>query len=86
MRPPADEADRFDWLRLIRSENVGPDTFHTLLQRFGTARAALDALPDLAAAGGLRRAITVRWPPTASDDSSVQSFCASAAGLACAVA
>ena len=62
MRPPADEADRFDWLRLIRSENVGPDTFHTLLQRFGTARAALDALPDLAAAGGLRRAITVAEP------------------------
>ena len=39
-------------LRLIRSENVGPVTFRQLLSRFGTARAALDALPDLARRGG----------------------------------
>ncbi len=39
-------------LRLIRSENVGPVTFRQLLARFGTARAALDALPDLARRGG----------------------------------
>lgn len=41
------DAERLDWLRLIRSENVGPRTFHGLLQRFGRAGAALDALPDL---------------------------------------
>lgn len=40
------------WLRLIRSDNVGPVTFYRLLQRFGTAARALDALPDLARAGG----------------------------------
>ena len=42
---------RLAWLRLIRSENVGPATFLELLKRFGTASNALDALPDLAARG-----------------------------------
>lgn len=42
----------FDWLRLIRSENVGPRTFRSLVNRFGGAAAALDALPDLAAQRG----------------------------------
>jgi len=46
--------ERIDWLRLIRSENVGPVTFHKLLARFGSASAALDALPDLARRGGRR--------------------------------
>ena len=49
----------FDWLRLIRSENVGPRTFHALLKACGGARAALEALPDLARRGGARRAIRV---------------------------
>ncbi|WP_075219338.1 DNA-processing protein DprA [Acuticoccus yangtzensis] len=62
MKPPASHAEEFDWLRLIRSENVGPETFHTLMRRFGTAAAALAALPDLAAAGGLRRPIAVAEP------------------------
>jgi DNA processing protein len=46
------EAERRDWLRLARTENVGPVTFDQLLQRFGTATAALAALPGLAARGG----------------------------------
>lgn len=45
-------AERRDWLRLIRSENVGPVTFHRLLERFGSAGAALDALPELARRAG----------------------------------
>ncbi|HEY2048300.1 MAG TPA: DNA-processing protein DprA [Caulobacteraceae bacterium] len=40
------------WLRLARSEGVGPATFAHLLSRFGSAEAALDALPDLARRGG----------------------------------
>ncbi|NQV55295.1 MAG: DNA-protecting protein DprA [Rhodospirillales bacterium] len=48
-------AERLDWLRLIRSENVGPITFHRLIERFGTAARALDALPDLAKKGGGKR-------------------------------
>ena len=43
---------RLDWLRLIRSQNVGPRTFRTLLNHFGGARAALEALPSLARRGG----------------------------------
>jgi len=40
------------WLQLIRSENVGPQTFHQLLSRFGTPEQALKALPELALRGG----------------------------------
>src|SRR5579862_2326254 len=39
--------ERLDWLRLSRSEGVGPITFYALLRRFGSAAAALDALPRL---------------------------------------
>src|ERR1700710_2151994 len=49
------DAQRIDWLRLIRSDNVGPRTFRSLLHRFGSARAALDRLPDLARLGGAAR-------------------------------
>lgn len=51
--------ERFDWLRLVRSENVGPRTFRTLIDNFGGARAALKALPDLARRGGVARPIRV---------------------------
>src|SRR5262245_36476573 len=46
------DAERLDRLRLIRSENVGPVTFRSLLRRFGSARAAIEALPELARRGG----------------------------------
>ena len=46
------DGQRLDWLRLIRSENVGPRTFRALVNRYGGARAALEALPDLARRGG----------------------------------
>ncbi len=38
---------RLDWLRLFRSENIGPRTFQMLINRFGGAGAALAALPEL---------------------------------------
>lgn len=57
-RPFSDET-RIAWLRLIRSENVGPATFRQLVNRFGGAAAALEALPDLAVRGGTRRAVQV---------------------------
>ena len=41
-------------LRLIRSDQIGPVTYAQLLARFGSAEAALDAIPDLAARGGGR--------------------------------
>jgi DNA processing protein len=48
------DEQRIDWLRLIRSQNVGPRTFRSLLNHFGGARAALEALPSLAQRGGAR--------------------------------
>jgi DNA processing protein len=50
------DEQRIDWLRLIRSQNVGPRTFRSLLNHFGGARAALEALPSLAQRGGARGA------------------------------
>lgn len=46
------DQQRLAWLRLIRSENVGPRAFRNLLNHAGGAQAALDALPDLARRGG----------------------------------
>lgn len=45
-----DEA--FARIRLLRSPNIGPVSFRQLVRRFGDARAALDALPELAGRGG----------------------------------
>ncbi len=47
-------ADRIARLRLIRSNSIGPVTYAQLLARFGSAEAALAAIPDLAARGGGR--------------------------------
>src|SRR5258705_826796 len=49
------DADRIDRLRLIRSDNIGPRTFRSLLHHFGDARTALERLPDLARRGGAAR-------------------------------
>jgi DNA processing protein len=46
------DEQRLDWLRLIRSDNIGPRTFRDLVNHFGGARAALTALPSLARRGG----------------------------------
>src|ERR1700728_1699488 len=51
------DEQRIDWLRLIRSPNVGPRTFRTLINHFGGARAALAALPSLARRGGASGAV-----------------------------
>ena len=50
---------RIAWLRLIRSENVGPATFRDLINHFGTASNAFDALPDLASKGRAGKRIRV---------------------------
>lgn len=53
-RPAGALSERMARLRLIRSENVGPISYRQLVARFGSASAALDALPDLARRGGGR--------------------------------
>ncbi len=51
-QPSVSSEEKLHWLRLIRCENVGPITFYQLLQRFGTAKKAIEALPHLARRGG----------------------------------
>ncbi len=51
--------ERLACLRLIRSENIGPATFRTLINLFGGAEAALAALPEVARRGGKRRPFRV---------------------------
>lgn len=46
------DAQRLAWLRLIRSESVGPATFRALVNQFGGAQAAIAALPELSRRGG----------------------------------
>ncbi len=53
--PDLSDRQRLNWLRLIRTENVGPVSFRTLINRFGSAEAALAHLPELALAGGAAR-------------------------------
>lgn len=54
-----DDAQRLACLRLIRSENVGPVTFRELINHYGGAGKALDALPDIARRAGRRRPIAI---------------------------
>jgi DNA processing protein len=54
-----DEGERFDWLRLLRCENIGPRTFQYLLNRHGSAVAALAALPELIAKGKSGRPVRI---------------------------
>lgn len=58
-REPLTDAERIDWLRLIRSENVGPVTFWHLVRYYGNPAAALDALPELSRRGGRRKAVRI---------------------------
>lgn len=50
--PALSQDEAFARIRLLRSPNVGPVTYAHLLQRFGNARAAVEALPDLVRRGG----------------------------------
>ena len=51
-RGPLSPAEALDRLRLARTDGIGPLTFRRLLERHGTAAAALAALPRLAARRG----------------------------------
>lgn len=55
------DAQRHAWLRLSRTQNVGAVTFAQLIERYGSAEAALEALPSLVKRGGGER---VRIPTT----------------------
>ncbi len=57
--PRLSDRQRLNWLRLIRTPNVGPATFRDLINRFGSAEAALEILPELTIAGGAGRAVRI---------------------------
>ena len=54
LTPPTTEDDRLAWLRLIRSYRVGTATFFRLLAEHGSAQAALEMLPGIAKAAGVK--------------------------------
>ena len=53
------DRQRVNWLRLIRTENVGPATFRDLINRFGSAEIALEMLPELMLSGGATRLVRI---------------------------
>ncbi|MEM7068982.1 MAG: DNA-processing protein DprA [Pseudomonadota bacterium] len=53
------DEQRINWLRLIRSQNVGPATFRDLISHYGTAELALEAIPELAKRGGAAAKIKI---------------------------
>ncbi len=57
--PSLAQEDVLDVMRLIRSENVGPVTFFKLVSYFGSVKAALDGIPDMAKRGGRKRPIKI---------------------------
>lgn len=58
---PLDEAEKLNWLRLIRTDNIGPITFYKLIEQYSTATKALEALPELSKKGGRKKELAA--PP-----------------------
>lgn len=63
--PRLSDRQRINWLRLIRTPNVGPATFRELINRFGSAEAALEMLPELMISGGAKRLVGIPSPSEA---------------------
>lgn len=74
MADPDIEQDRIARLRLIRTASIGPVTYRQLVRRFGDARAALAAVPDLARRGGGK-------PPAIASEASVRAEVATVEAL-----
>ncbi len=64
------DRQRIGWLRLIRTENVGPATFRDLINRFGSAETALAMLPELVRSGGASR--SPRIPSVAEAETEIE--------------
>lgn len=67
--PRLSDRQRIAWLRLIRTPNVGPASFRSLVNRFGSAETAIEALPDLVRRGGGRPA---RVPSVAEAEAEIE--------------
>ncbi len=64
LTPSMCEAEKLNWLRLIRTDNVGPITFYKLVDYYGSATKALEALPELSKKGGRKKPLEA--PPLSS--------------------
>lgn len=53
-----DLKEKLAWLRLVRTENVGPVTFYRLIEAYGSASRAIEALPEMAKRGGRAKPLT----------------------------
>jgi len=51
--------ERLDWLRLIRTQNIGPKTFEQLVSRYGSVKDAIKIIPELSLRGGKDKATVV---------------------------
>jgi DNA processing protein len=61
---PITLTEKLAWLRLARTENIGPITFYRLLEGYGGVERALSALPELSRRGGRKKPLTA---PSVSD-------------------
>jgi DNA processing protein len=75
------DIQRFAWLRLARTETVGPVAFEHLLARYGTPERALSALPDLSRRGG--RAVPLSLPPRDEIEQELEAGAKAGARLIC---
>ena len=75
LTPPLTKEGWLEWLRLLRSRRVGPATFHRLMAEHGSAAAALDALPGVAAKAGVED-----YRPATQDDAEAEWMAAERAG------
>ena len=75
------DPERRDWLRLARAETVGPAAFRYLLDTYGDAGRAIDALPRLAERAG--RAAAPRVPTPAQAQREIETGLALGARLLC---
>ncbi len=55
---PLSESEKLAWLRLARTDNVGPVTFYRLVEAYGSATKALEVLPELSKRGGRKKPLT----------------------------
>ena len=67
-----DAAEKLAWLRLIRTENIGPISFYRLVEVYGSARRALEKIPDMAARGGRSKPLVI--PPAATIENEYESL------------
>lgn len=80
-RPRLSDRQRLAWLRLIRTPNVGPATFRDLINRFGSADAAIEHLPELMRNAGAKA--PPRIPPVAVAEAEIETAARHGARFVC---